>query len=148
MPARFGLTYMGPDNREHPVFVVHRAFFGSIERFIGIIIEHFGGAFPLWLAPVQVRLLAVSEQHREGAHTIAGRIREAGYRIDVDDRDETLGKRIRDSELEKIPVVVVFGERESEAVLAVRTRGDGQSTRSLEELLGDLAQAVEPPRTP
>ncbi len=66
MPARFGLTYMGPDNREHPVFVVHRAFFGSLERFIGIIIEHFGGAFPLWLAPVQVRLLAVSEQHREG----------------------------------------------------------------------------------
>ena len=109
MPARFGLTYMGPDNREHPVFVVHRAFFGSFERFIGIIIEHFGGAFPLWLAPVQVRLLAVSEQHREGAHAIAARLREAGYRVDVDDRDETLGKRIRDSELEKIPVVVVFG---------------------------------------
>ena len=145
MPARFGLTYMGPDNREHPVFVVHRAFFGSLERFIGIIIEHFGGAFPLWLAPVQVRLLAVSEQHRDGAHAIAGRIREAGYRIDVDDRDETLGKRIRDSELEKVPVVIVFGERESEESLAVRTRGEGQSTRSLEELLGDLAQAVEPP---
>ena len=144
MPARFGLTYMGPDNREHPVFVVHRAFFGSLERFIGIIIEHFGGAFPLWLAPVQVRLLAVSEQHREGAHAIAGRLREAGYRVDVDERDETLGKRIRDSELEKIPVVVVFGERESEAALAVRTRGEGQSTRSLDELLGDLAQAVAP----
>lgn len=142
MPARFGLTYMGPDNREHPVFVVHRAFFGSLERFIGIIIEHFGGAFPLWLAPVQVRLLAVSEQHRDGAHAIAGRLREAGYRVDVDDRDETLGKRIRDSELEKIPVVVVFGERESESALAVRTRGEGQSTRSLEELLGDLEQAV------
>ncbi len=139
MPARFGLTYMGPDNREHPVFVVHRAFFGSLERFIGIIIEHFGGAFPLWLAPVQVRLLAVSEQHREGSHAIAARFRDAGYRVDVDDRDETLGKRIRDSELEKIPVVVVFGERESEAALAVRTRGEGQSTRSLDELLGDLA---------
>jgi threonyl-tRNA synthetase len=146
MPARFGLTYMGPDNREHPVFVVHRAFFGSLERFIGIIIEHFGGAFPLWLAPVQVRLLAVSEQHRDGAHAIAARLREAGYRVDVDDRDETLGKRIRDSELEKIPVVVVFGERESEASLAVRTRGEGQSTRSLEELLADLSAAVAPPQ--
>ncbi|MEO5632260.1 threonine--tRNA ligase [Gaiella sp.] len=142
MPARFGLTYMGSDNREHPVFVVHRAFFGSLERFIGIIIEHFGGAFPLWLAPVQVRLLAVSEQHREGAHAIADGLRDAGYRVDVDERDETLGKRIRDSELEKIPVVVVFGERESEAALAVRTRGEGQSIRSLDELLGDLAAAT------
>ncbi len=141
MPARFGLTYMGPDNREHPVFVVHRAFFGSMERFIGIIIEHFGGAFPLWLAPVQVRVLAVSEQHRDGAHAIAGKLGVAGYRVDVDDRDETLGKRIRDSELEKIPVVVVFGERESEAALAVRTRGEGQSTRSLDELLADLRNA-------
>ncbi len=146
MPARFGLTFMGPDNREHPVFVIHRALFGSLERFIGIIIEHYAGALPLWLAPVQVRLLAVSEQHREGAHAIAGRIREAGYRVDVDDRDETLGKRIRDSELEKIPVVVVFGERESEAALAVRTRGEGQSTRSLEELLEDLSAAVAPSR--
>ena len=141
MPARFGLTYMGADNREHPVFVVHRAFFGSLERFIGIIIEHYGGAFPLWLAPVQVRVLAVSEQHREGAHGIAGKLRDAGFRVDIDDRDETLGKRIRDSELEKIPVVVVFGERESEASLAVRTRGEGQSTQSLDELLAGLGRA-------
>jgi len=138
MPARFGLTYMGRDNKEHPVFVIHRAFFGSFERFIGILIEHYGGAFPFWLAPVQVRLLAVSEQHRDGAHAIADRIRKAGHRVELDERDETLGKRIRDSELEKVPVVVVFGERESEAALAVRTRGQGQSTRSLEELLSDL----------
>ena len=141
MPARFGLTYMGPDNREHPVFVIHRALFGSLERFIGIIIEHYGGALPLWLAPVQVRLLPVSEAHREGAQAIAARIREAGFRVEFDERDETLGKRIRDSEVEKIPVVVVFGERESEAALAVRTRGAGQSTRSLDELLADLSDA-------
>ena len=141
MPLRFGLTYMGADNREHTPIVIHRALYGSFERFIGILVEHFGGAFPLWLAPVQVRLLAVSEQHRDGAHAIAERLRGEGYRVDLDDRDETLGKRIRDSELEKIPVVVVFGERESEASLAVRTRGEGQSTRSLEELLADLAAA-------
>jgi len=141
MPARFGLTYMGPDNREHPVFVVHRAFFGSLERFIGILIEHFGGAFPLWLAPVQVRLLPVSEDHREGAQAIAWQLREAGFRVDLDERDETLAKRIRDSELDKIPVAVVFGERESEASLAVRTRGEGQSTRSLDELLAQLGSA-------
>jgi len=144
MPMRFGLTYMGADNREHTPIVIHRALYGSFERFIGILVEHYGGAFPLWLAPVQVRLLAVSEQHRDGAHAIAARLRDAGYRVDVDDRDETLGKRIRDSELEKIPVVVVFGERESEASLAVRTRGEGQSTRSLEELLADLSAAVAP----
>ena len=145
MPARFGLTYMGADNHEHPVFVVHRAFFGSLERFIGIVIEHYGGAFPLWLAPVQVRVLAVSEQHRDGAAAIAGRIRAGGFRVDVDDRDETLGKRIRDSEVEKVPVVVVFGERESEAALAVRTRGEGQATRSLEELLATLHEACASP---
>ena len=114
---------------------------GSLERFIGIIIEHYGGALPLWLAPVQVRLLPVSEAHREGAQAIAARIRQAGFRVELDERDETLGKRIRDSEVEKIPVVVVFGERESEAALAVRTRGAGQSTRSLDELLGDLSDA-------
>jgi threonyl-tRNA synthetase len=144
MPKQFGLTYMGADNHEHTPYVIHRALLGSLERFIGIAVEHYGGAFPLWLAPVQVRLLAVSEQHREGAHAIAAKLRDAGYRVDVDDRDETLGKRIRDSELEKIPVVVVFGERESEAALAVRTRGEGQSTRSLDELLADLAAAVAP----
>jgi threonyl-tRNA synthetase len=144
MPARFGLTYMGADNREHPVFVIHRALFGSLERFIGIILEHYGGALPLWLAPVQVRLLPVSEHHRAGAGAIAHELRGAGFRVELDERDETLGKRIRDSELEKIPVVVVFGERESEAALAVRTRGEGQSTRSLEELLADLEQAVAP----
>ena len=140
MPARFGLKYMGPDNREHSVFVVHRAFFGSFERFIGILIEHYAGAFPFWLAPVQVRVLAVSEQHREAARGLASRVSEAGYRVEVDDRDETLGKRIRDSELEKIPYVIVWGERESDEALAVRTRADGQTTRSLAALLTEFAQ--------
>jgi threonyl-tRNA synthetase len=140
MPARFGLTYMGPDNTEHPVFVVHRAFLGSFERFIGILIEHYAGAFPFWLAPVQVRVLAVSEQHREAARGLAARVSEAGYRVEVDDRDETLGKRIRDSELEKIPYVIVWGERESDEALAVRTRADGQTTKSLTSLLAELAE--------
>ena len=141
MPARFGLTYMGADNQEHPVFVIHRAFLGSFERFIGILIEHYGGDFPLWLAPVQVRVLPVSEQHARGCpRRSRRRLRAAGFRVELDERDETLGKRIRDSELEKIPVVVVFGERESEGALAVRTRGEGQSTRSLDELLAGLAR--------
>ncbi len=146
MPARFGLTYMGPDNQEHPVFVVHRAFLGSFERFIGILIEHYAGAFPLWLAPVQVRVLAVSEQHREAARGLKERIAEAGYRVEIDERDETLGKRIRDAELEKIPYVVVWGERESDDALAVRTRADGQTTKSLAELLAELDELMAPSR--
>src|SRR6185436_6241674 len=138
MPARFGLTYMGPDNREHPVFVIHRALFGSLERFIGIMIEHYAGDFPLWLAPVQVRVIPVGETHRGVAESLAARLREAGARVEVDDRDETIGRRIRDAELEKIPRVVVYGDRESPEALAVRERGGEQSTKSVDELIADL----------
>ena len=136
MPARFGLTYMGPDNQEHGVFVVHRALFGSFERFIGILIEHYGGEFPFWLAPVQVRILPVSEGHRAAARSLRERFASAGFRADLDERDETLGKRIREAELQKILFVVVYGDRESEDALAVRERGGDQSTLSLDELLG------------
>ncbi len=142
MPRRFGLTYMGADNREHTPVVVHRALLGSLERFLGILIEHFGGAFPLWLAPVQVLLLPVGEGHRGSAGALAERLREAGFRVDVDERDETVGRRIRDAELEKVPYVVVYGDRESDSSLAVRTRGGGQSTQSLDELVAELRAAV------
>jgi threonyl-tRNA synthetase len=139
MPARFGLTYVGPDNTEHAVFVIHRAFFGSLERFIGILIEHYAGAFPFWLAPVQVRLIPVGEQHRPAAHEIADALRDAGFRVDLDERDETVGKRIRDAELEKIPKTVVYGDRESSESLAIRDRGGDQSTASLADFLRELA---------
>jgi threonyl-tRNA synthetase len=139
MPARFGLTYMGPDNTEHPVFVIHRALFGSFERFIGILIEHYGGAFPFWLAPVQVRILPVGEGHHDGAQTIALRLKELDYRVEVDEPTETIGKRIREAELEKIPFVIVYGDRESEASLAVRERGGAQETLSLEDFVAKLA---------
>src|ERR671933_804648 len=128
MPSRFGLTYMGPDNREHPLYVIHRALYGSLERFIGILIEHYAGAFPVWLSPVQVRVLPVGEDHREAACGVAASLQERAFRADVDDRDETVSKRIRDAELEKVPYVVVYGDRESEDALAVRERGGGQST--------------------
>ncbi len=111
MPARFGLTYMGPDNHEHGVFVVHRALFGSFERFIGILVEHYGGAFPFWLSPVQARILPVGAAHLEPASAVRARLRDEGFRVEIDDRDETLGKRIRDAEVEKVPFVVVYGDK-------------------------------------
>jgi threonyl-tRNA synthetase len=140
MPMRFGLTYMGADNHEHHPVVIHRALLGSLERFIGIMIEHYGGAFPLWLAPVQVRIVPVGEGHREAARSLAEQL--SAFRVEVDDRDETVGKRIRDAEVEKIPYVVVYGDRESEQALAVRERGGEQSTRSLDELVRELAANV------
>jgi threonyl-tRNA synthetase len=135
MPARFGLTYMGADNAEHMPIVIHRALYGSFERFIAILIEHYGGEFPFWLAPVQARVLPVGAAHRQAASALRDRLEREGYRADVDERDETLGKRIREAELEKIPFVLVYGDRESEDSLAVRERGAGQSTRPLAELL-------------
>jgi threonyl-tRNA synthetase len=130
---------MGPDNTEHPVFVIHRALYGSFERFIGILIEHYGGAFPFWLAPVQVRIISVGEDHRDAAEEIAKALREAGFRVDVDDRDETVGKRIRDGELEKIPKVIVYGDRESAESLSVRDRGGEQYQTGLVDLVRELA---------
>jgi threonyl-tRNA synthetase len=138
MPSRFGLTYMGPDNREHELYVVHRALYGSFERFFGILVEHYAGAFPLWLAPVQVRIVPVGESHREAAEAVRARLAEAGLRVEADERDETVGKRIRDAEVEKIPYVIVYGDRESEDSVAVRERGGAQSTQSLDSLLEEL----------
>jgi threonyl-tRNA synthetase len=139
MPQAFGLSYMGADNKEHTPFVIHRALLGSLERFIGILTEHYGGAFPFWLAPVQVRVLPVGEAHTEGAHGVAARLTEHGFRVDVGEATETIGKRIRGSELEKIPFTVVFGDRESDESLAVRERGGGQSTESLADFAARLA---------
>jgi threonyl-tRNA synthetase len=140
MPARFGLTYMGPDNHEHPVFVIHRAFFGSFERFIGILIEHYAGALPFWLAPVQIRIIPVGEDHREAAAALKKRLGE--FRVEIDKRDETVGKRIRDAELEKIPYVIVYGDKESEDSLAVRKRGGEQSTLSLDGLRAEISEVA------
>jgi threonyl-tRNA synthetase len=136
MPKQFGLTYVGADNAEHAPYVIHRALLGSLERFIGILTEHYGGAFPFWLAPVQVRVLPVGRDHVEKAHAIAAQI---PYRVEVDDSDETLGKRIRNAELEKVPFIVVVGERESEESLAIRERGGEQTTKSLSDFVSHLA---------
>jgi threonyl-tRNA synthetase len=144
MPVQFGLSYMAADNREHAPVVIHRALLGSLERFIGILVEHYGGEFPFWLAPVQARVVPVGEGHREAARALRDRLVAEGFRVDVDARDETLGKRIREAELERVPFLVVYGDRESDDALAVRERRGGQSTRSFTELLeGFRALAAE-----
>jgi threonyl-tRNA synthetase len=143
MPRRFGLAYAGEDNREHTPYVIHRALLGSLERFMGILIEHFAGNFPPWLAPEQVRVLPVADTHRADAESLADDLRVHGFRASVDEREETLGRRIRDAELFKIPYVVVWGERESLDALALRRRGGEQVTVSWEALLSELQSAAK-----
>jgi threonyl-tRNA synthetase len=139
-PTRLGCMYMGADNREHTPYLIHRALFGSLERFVGILIEHYGGAFPFWLAPVQIRIIPVGEDHRPAVHALKERLAE--YRIEIDERDETVGKRIRDAEVEKVPYVIVYGDKESDESLAVRQRGGEQSTLSLDALRADLSKVA------
>jgi threonyl-tRNA synthetase len=136
-PGRLNCRYVGADNTEHVPYVIHRALMGSFERFIGILIEHYAGAFPFWLAPVQVRVLPVGEGHREAASALASRLEP--YRVDVDGSDDTVGKRIRNAEVEKLPFVVVYGDKESDEALAIRERGGGQSTLSLHDFREKLA---------
>jgi threonyl-tRNA synthetase len=137
MPQRFGLRYQGDDNAEHTPVMIHRAFFGSFERFIGVLLEHFAGAFPFWLAPVQVRVIPVGLGHHGAAEDLADRL--SAYRVEVDASDETVGKRIRNAEVDKIPFTIVYGDKESDESLAVREHGGDQSTKSLAELLELLA---------
>jgi len=140
MPERFGLVYAGADNADHRPVVIHRALLGSLERFAGILIEHYASAFPFWLAPVQIRIIPVGEDHREPAQALKERLGE--YRVEVDERDDTVGKRIRDAEVEKIPYVIVYGDKESDESLAVRKRGGDQSTLSLDGLRAELSEVA------
>jgi threonyl-tRNA synthetase len=136
MPERFGLQYTGADNAEHVPVMIHRALLGSFERFIGILIEHYAGEFPLWLAPVQAVVLPIADRHNEPAHVAAQRLREAGARVEVDDRTESVGRKIRDAELRKIPYMLVVGDKEAaQGTVAVRRHRDGdQGAVSLDEL--------------
>ena len=138
MPQRFRLRYAGADNAEHTPAMIHRALLGSLERFIGILLEHTRGELPFFVAPEQVRVIPVSEAYSEPANELARELRGAGFRVGTDERLETLGKRIRDAELEKVPYVVVWGKRESREALAVRRRRGEQSTESLQGLTEEL----------
>ena len=124
LPERFDMEYMGEDNERHRPVMIHRAILGTIERFVGVLIEHYAGAFPLWLAPEQVRFVPVADRHAEHARGLASRLKERGLRPDVDDSRETVPKKIREAELMKIPYTLVVGDREIEAgTAAVRRLG-------------------------
>jgi threonyl-tRNA synthetase len=126
-PERFDLSYVGEDNHPHRPVVIHRAVSGSFERFVAILIEHFGGAFPVWLAPVQVVVLPISDEQTESARALAGQLRAAGLRAELDERGETLNYKIREAETQKVPFMAVVGGREAEAgTTAVRVRGAGR----------------------
>ena len=127
MPERFELTYQGEDNAEHTPVMIHRALLGSMERFVGILIEHYGGRFPAWLAPVQAAILPVSDGYVEYARQVEGRLAEAGVRVRVDERSESVGRKIRDAELAKSPFMIVVGEREAaDSSGAVRSHERGE----------------------
>src|SRR5262249_48462421 len=123
LPKQFELEYIGPDNRAHRPVMIHRAPFGSMERFIGILIEHFAGAFPLWLAPEQVRILPVSERFTDYGRKVEADLKSRGYRVAGDYRPEKIGYKIREAQLEKVPYMLVVGEKEQSAgTVAVRDR--------------------------
>ena len=126
MPEQFELTYTGADNAEHRPAMIHRALMGSFERFIGILIEHYAGELPLWLAPVQAIVLPIADRHVPYAHLVAAELARRGIRTEVDDRTESVGRKIRDAELQKIPYMLVVGDKEEDdRQVAVRRHGEG-----------------------
>jgi threonyl-tRNA synthetase len=127
LPERFELEYIGEDNKAHRPVMVHRALFGSIERFFGVLIEHYAGAFPLWLAPVQAAVLPITDRVNDYAHEVAQELRAAGLRVETNVRGEKIGAKIRNAQLQKIPFMLVLGDREMEerkVAVRERTKGD------------------------
>jgi len=132
MPERFDITYKDADGTEKRPVMIHRALYGSLERFFGILIEHYAGAFPTWLAPVQVVILPVSEKYVDYAKQLSEKFDKNGIRVELDDRNETLGYRIRENQIRKVPYMIIVGEKEKEAgKISVRTR-DGRDIHDVE----------------
>jgi threonyl-tRNA synthetase len=136
-PQNFDLKYTGADNTEHRPVVIHRAILGSFERFIALLIEHYAGAFPLWLAPEQIRVLPIADRHLEYAESVRSRLAAEGFRATLDGRVEKIGYKIREAQLQKVPYMLVIGDREAaESTVAVRSRSAGdQGSRSLEDFV-------------
>jgi threonyl-tRNA synthetase len=144
MPARFGLKYIGADNAEHQPVVIHRAIYGSFERFLALLIEHYAGAFPLWLAPVQMVVLPIADRHGEYAASVRDRLAEAGLRVELDERQEKIGYKIREAQLQKVPYMLVVGDREAaDGTVAVRSRGRGDlGARPVDTVVADALAEI------
>jgi threonyl-tRNA synthetase len=143
-PERFGLTYIGEDGQEHRPYMIHRALFGSMERFMGVLIEHYGGAFPVWLAPVQAVVIPIADRHQEYAQHVREQLAEAGVRVQVDMRNERMNAKIREAQLQKVPYMLVVGNREAEAgAVAVRLRsGEDLGAMPLADLKARILEEV------
>ncbi len=145
MPERFDLHYIGEDGEKHRPVMLHRVIFGSIERFIGILIEHFAGAFPTWLSPVQVKILPIADSHLEYANRVKEQLLEEGIRVEIDERNEKIGYKIREAQLQKIPYMLVIGDKEVEAnKVGVRSRKDGdQGAVSITDFINKIKTEIE-----
>ena len=145
LPERFDVTYIGEDGREHRPYMVHRALLGSMERFFGVLIEHYAGAFPLWLAPVQATVIPIADRHIDYAKKVADELRAADLRVAIDDRSERMQAKIRDAQLQKVPYMLVVGDREAEAhEAAVRLRsGEDLKARPVEEIVSRMSEEVK-----
>ncbi|RAL26813.1 threonine--tRNA ligase [Thermoflavimicrobium daqui] len=143
-PEKFDLTYIGEDNEKHRPIVLHRAIFGSIDRFMGILVEHYAGSFPLWLAPVQARVLPISRHFNEYGQQIVEQLQKAGIRADLDQRDEKVGYKIREAQVQKIPYMLVVGEKEVESgTVSVRKRSLGdQGAKLVDEIIDEMLQSI------
>jgi len=144
LPRRFELEYVGEDGKKHQPLMVHRALYGSIERFFGILVEHYAGAFPVWLAPVQAIVLPITDRQTEYAVKVKNQLAAKGIRVDVDDRKEKVNLKIREAQLQKVPFMLVVGDREAEAgTVSVRNRKHGdQGVKPVEEFLGQIEQLI------
>ncbi len=145
MPERFDLTYIGEDGERHRPVTVHRTIFGSMERFMGILIEHYAGAFPAWLAPVQVKIMAIADRHADYAHDIEKKLRAEGIRVESDVRNEKVGYKIREAQTEKVPYMLIVGDKEvEENTVSLRSREEGdKGTVSLSEFLSSLREEID-----
>ena len=145
MPERFDLTYIGEDGQRHRPVMIHRVAFGSMERFIGILIEHYAGAFPVWISPVQVKILPITDRNIAYAQGLAFQLREMGIRVEVDQRSEKIGYKIREAQMEKVPYMLVVGDKEQETgVVALRIRGEGDvGTVGFESFKTMIREAID-----
>jgi threonyl-tRNA synthetase len=145
LPKRFALEYIGADGQAHQPVMLHRALLGSVERFMGVLIEHYAGAFPIWLAPVQVVVIPIAERHQERAREVAGRLDQVGLRVESDDRNEKMGFKIREAQTKKVPYMLVIGDKEVQSgQVSVRNRFEGdEGAQALETFMDRIRGFIE-----